>query len=66
MISDDKITEIFFQIDEFMKVFEPALRQNLIAQGKKTRNRPGRMSSSEIMTISVLYHVSGFKKFKHF
>lgn len=66
MISDDKITEIFFQIDEFSKVFEPALRQNLISQGKKTRNRPGRMSSSEVMTISVIYHVSGFKIFKHF
>jgi len=66
MISNDKITEIFFQIDEFTKVFEPALRQNLISQGKKTRNRPGRMSSSEIMTISVIYHLSGFRNFKHF
>lgn len=66
MISNDKITEIFFQIDEFTNVFEPALRQRAIAQGKKTRNRPGRMSTSEIMTISVIYHVSGFKNFKHF
>lgn len=66
MISNDKITEIFFNIDEFSKVFEPALRQNLLTHGKKTRNRPGRMSSSEVMTISVIYHVSGFKNFKHF
>lgn len=66
MISNDKITEIFFQIDEFTNVFEPALRQRAITQGKKTRNRPGRMSTNEIMTISVIYHVSGFKNFKHF
>jgi hypothetical protein len=66
MISNDKITEIFFRIDEFTKVFEPALRQNLIAQGKKTRNRSGKMSKSEVMTISVIYHVSGFKNFKNF
>src|SRR5690554_4057814 len=66
MISKDKITEIFFQIDEFTKVFEPALRQNLITQGKKTRNRSGKMSKSEVMTISVIYHVSGFKNFKSF
>jgi len=66
MISDDKNTEIFFQIDEFTKIFEPALRQSLIAQGKKTRNRPNKMSKSEVMTISVIYHVSGFKNLKHF
>src|SRR5699024_1302891 len=66
MISNDKITEIFFQIDEFTKIFEPALRQNLIAQGKKMRNRPSKMSKSEVMTISVIYHQSGFKNFKHF
>ena len=66
MIFDNKITEIFFQIDEFSKVFEPALRQNFIAQSKKTRNRPSRMSSSEIMSLSVLYHVIGFKNFKYF
>lgn len=66
MISNDKITEIFFKIDEFSKVFEPALRKNLITNGKMTRNRSGKMSQSEIMTISVIYHVSGFKNFKHF
>lgn len=66
MISTDKITEIFFEIDEFSKVFEPALRKNLLAAGKKTRNRPGRMSMGEVMTISTIYHVSGFKNFKHF
>lgn len=66
MISTDKITEIFFKIDEFTKVFEPALKQNLIGNGKKTGNRPGKMSMSEIMTVSVIYHVSGFKNFKHF
>ena len=36
-ISTDKITEIFFEIDEFFKVFEPALRKNLLTSGK----RPG-------------------------
>lgn len=66
MISNDKITDIFFQIDEFSKVFEPSLQQNLITRGKKKRNRAFKMSQSEIMTISILYHLSGFKNFKHF
>jgi hypothetical protein len=34
--------------------------------GKKKRNRAFKMSQSEIMTISILYHLSGFKNFKHF
>ena len=66
MISTDKITGIFFEIDEFSMVFEPALIKNLLTSGKKTRNRPGRMPMGEVMNISTIYHVSGFKNFKHF
>lgn len=66
MISKDKITEIFCSIDDFCKVFEPAFRKKLVSDGKKHRNRAFSMSMSEILTITVLFHMSDYRTFKHF
>ena len=66
MISTVKITKIFCSIDDFCIVFEPSFRKNQISTGKKTRNRKFKMSTSEILTITVLFHLSGFRNFKHY
>src|SRR5690606_28660593 len=66
MISKDKITEIFCSIDDFCKVFGPAFQKKLISDGKKHRNRAFSMSTGEILTITVLFHMSGYRTFKHF
>lgn len=66
MISTDKITEIFCSIDDFCNVFEPALKQRALTKGENKRNRPFKMSISEILTITVLFHLSGYRTFKHF
>lgn len=66
MIHTDKITEIFCSIDDFCNLFEPALKEKLISTGKKARNRKFKMSTSEILTITVLFHLSGHRTFKHF
>ncbi len=66
MICADKITEIFCSIDYFCNIFEPALRKRLISSDKKTRKRKFRMSVSEVLTITVLFHLSSCRNFKHF
>jgi hypothetical protein len=66
MIPTDKITEIFCSIDDFCLVFEPAFHKKLISSGKKRRNRKSTMSMSEILTITILFHISGIRCFKHF
>ena len=66
MISTDKVTEIFFEIDEFCKVFEPAFTQRLLEDGKKRRKRAFKMSMSEILTITIIFQLSGHRTFKHF
>ena len=66
MISKDKITQIFCSIDDFCLVFEPALQKRQLSTGKKTRRRKFKMSTSEIVTITVLFHLSGIRTFKHF
>lgn len=63
MISTDKVTEIFCLIDEFSIEFENFIQKSLI--GVKS-NRKSTMSSSEIMTIMVLFHLGCFRNFKHF
>ena len=65
MISSSKITEIFCSIDDFRKEFVPLFEKQLIGMAKK-RNRPSKLVLSEVMTIQVLFHLSGFRNFKTF
>ncbi len=70
MITNDKVTEIFCTIDEFCTKLMSELTFNMQLEapkdGKKRRNRKGRMSDSEIMTIIVLFHISGYRTFKDY
>lgn len=63
MICFDKITDIYSVVDEFCKDFEKFSEPFLL--GKKPKKKP-RMSSSEVITIMLLFHLSGFRTFKHF
>ena len=68
MITEDKVTEIFCVIDEFCKNFSSECARNLALEHEpcRRRNRKGRMSKSEIMTILVCYHFGSFANFKHY
>ena len=59
MITKDKGIEIFCIIDEFDKNLSEELSKNLRLpsvgkDGIRHRNRPGRLSESEIMTIPTI------------
>jgi hypothetical protein len=59
------ILPLFCEIDDFCKVFERLSQPKAISNGKQ-RNRATRLSQSEVMTILVLYHASGYKNLKAF
>ena len=62
-----KITEIFYSVDEFCKQIEPQFKKKAIGEdGKKRRNRAFEMSDSEIITILILFHLSGYRTLKAF
>ena len=63
MICFDKITDLFCVTDEFCKNFEKTTASFLI--GNKPKRKP-RMSTAEVITIYYLFHLSGFRCFKHF
>lgn len=65
MLDTYKITEIYYQIDEFHKKYVQTLEASTI-KSPKLRNRKFRMSDSEIMCILILFHLSGYRCLKHF
>ena len=70
MITEDKITEIFCMADDFCKIYDKFIKVNGLrprrARKKREYHRDPRLSDSEVMTIMILFHFSGFKCLKHF
>lgn len=62
----NNLTEIFVSIDDFYQKFTKEMAKHQLSDMKKKRNRAFTMSSSEVMTILVLFHLSNFKDMKHF
>ena len=67
-----KVTEIYCIADDFCKEYELELNKKALSlsnpspNAPKTRNRKGRMSDAEIITILVLFHSNTFRNSKHF
>jgi hypothetical protein len=61
-----EILPLFCEIDDFLKVFEKLYQPKALLSGKRIRRRATRLSQSEVMTILVLYHASGYKNLKAF
>lgn len=59
------VTEIYCFIDDFCKYFEHEEAKKSLFD-KNSRNRECSMSLSEMMTIVILFHMSGYKTFKDF
>ncbi|MDY4184699.1 MAG: hypothetical protein SOX83_01960, partial [Sodaliphilus sp.] len=70
MFPNNKIIEIFSICDDFSKVFDKTLEQKAIpncnSSKKRKYHRDGMMSDSEVMTILILFHDSGYRCLKHF
>jgi hypothetical protein len=60
------ILTVFCEIDDFCKVFEPRFNQMLIENGQRQRCKPSSLRNSEVMTILVMFHLSGFRNLKTF
>jgi IS5 family transposase len=60
------LTALFCHIDDFWQAFQPVWEQQLLASGERQRQRRTQLSMSEIMTLVILFHQSGFRTFKAF
>ena len=67
-----KVTEMYCIADDFCKEYELEVNKKALSLSNpspntpKTRNRKGRMSDAEMITILVLFHSTTFRNFKHF
>jgi hypothetical protein len=61
------LTEIFCLVDDFVKTL-PVKNNFVLESGdnRRHRNRKGKLSQSEIITIIILFHMSNYRTFKHF
>lgn len=59
----EDIIALFCCIDDFCKMYEECHRNKLLPV-VGTRNREGKLRLSEMLTIMIMYHLSGFRDFK--
>lgn len=60
------ILTLFCDIDEFCKEFEPVWNKHLLDARTKKRNRRRQLAVSEVLTLLVLFHLSGYRNLKAF
>jgi len=58
--------ELFCPVDNFCLVFEPEYNKKLLEDGTRKRMRKSRMRLSEVMTIIIWFHMSGYRTFKDY
>jgi hypothetical protein len=62
-LNDNKVTEIFYLVDDFCIEFEKSIKKNLL--GHEPKRKP-LMSCSEVITIMIMFHSGGYRTMKHF
>lgn len=58
------IVALFCEVDDFCQQFEPRWQQHLLTSGERQRHREGTLCLSEVMTIVIAFHQSGYRTFK--
>ncbi|PCS21431.1 Mobile element protein [Candidatus Enterovibrio escicola] len=60
----NNLDAVFVDVDDFCQTFLPAWEKHLISSDIKQRNKPSRLFVSEMMTIVITFHQSGYRDFK--
>lgn len=58
------LVELFADVDDFCQFFEPRWERFQLTNGLRQRKRKANLSLSEIMTIMIYFHQSGYRFFK--
>nr|WP_223824326.1 hypothetical protein [Candidatus Enterovibrio escacola] len=61
----NNLDAVVVDIDDFCQTFLPAWRTMPNFSGIKQRNKPSRLSVSEVMTIVIAFHQSGYRDLKN-
>lgn len=68
-MDDHKLTEIFVKVDDFCLAYAHHITQTkklAAPEGTTTRRRKANLSESEVITISIGFHLGAHRTFKHY
>lgn len=65
-ISEEKLIEIFVTVHDFIQPFEAALIKRSLRATQRQPTRQPDLSASEIITLLVYYHHSGYRNFQYY
>ena len=60
------IIALFCDVDDFCLVFEPEYNKRQLEDGTRKRIRKSKLCLSEVMTIIIWFHISGYRTFKDY
>ncbi len=60
------LEQIYVEVDDFCQQFIPAWEATLLESGDKQRRKPSKLSTSEVMTLLILFHRYRYRDFKTF
>ncbi len=60
------LDRLFCDVDDFCKHFVPCWEAQLLEFTDKKRCKPSALCLSEVMTIIIAFHQSGYRTFKHY
>lgn len=63
---NNDIVALFCDTDDFCQGFEPQFKKHLLQDGTIKRQKKGSLCLSEVMTIIVWFHQSGYRTFKDY
>lgn len=67
LMFEDKITQIFVDVDDFVKDFDHfSMKRQLLGDQVPRRNRKTQLTLSELMTIYIGFHLSHHTTFKNY
>ena len=61
-----ELENIFGKIDDFCLVFEPIFNAQVLPARTQIRVRKTQLCLSEVMTIIIYFHISGYRNFKDY
>ena len=64
-ISEEKLIEVFIVVDDLVILFDQWLTTRASTPARQPTRQP-ELSTSEIITIVVYYHHSGYKNFQYY
>ena len=62
----ERLVEVFCEVDDFCQAFQPQWQTHQIDRSHKPRGPKPSLAASEIITLLLVLHSSGFKYLKHF